>query len=233
MGGAVQVRATRVWWNATVWGELFWPVTQHMCTHRREAKGSTLEFRMLTTWAGNSRASWAVPRILCWIPIEAERLPIAASVLGLSKKLFLKRSVAGVKRPTNSISTTAAVHWRPIHVRDPAVVRAGDRAPDARGQDFAVQPRRLFEMFRGVHWTLLSFGGAQDDALAADFACGGHRSSAWFECWVNRKMPERTISWTCMDTPARITTCIRNALVLVRPDGYVGYFSEPESWPES
>jgi hypothetical protein len=23
-----------------------------------------------------------------------------------------------------------------------------------------------------------------------------------------------------------------NALVLVRPDGYVGYFSEPESWPD-
>ena len=70
----------------------------------------------------------------------------------------------GVKRRTNWICTTAAVHWPPIFVREPGV-SCGNRAPDAPGEDLSAQPRRLFEMFRGPHWTLLSFGGAQDDVL--------------------------------------------------------------------
>ena len=162
---------------------------------------------------------------------EAERRPIAASVLGLSKKLFLKRSLRRGKE----------THQLDLHYRGgalatdtrarPGRVCAGDRAPDARGQDFAAQPRRLFEMFRGVHWTLLCFGGAQDAALAK-----------FRDRWTPLILmvgvlgqPENAGADDFVDVHgyARGNYDVHsNALVLVRPDGYVAYFSERESWPE-
>jgi 2-polyprenyl-6-methoxyphenol hydroxylase-like FAD-dependent oxidoreductase len=162
---------------------------------------------------------------------EAERLPIAASVLGLSKKLFLKRSIRRGKE----------THQLDLHYRGgalatdtrarPGRVCAGDRAPDARGQDFAVQPRRIFEMFHGVHWTLLSFGGAQDDALT-EFRV---RWAPFIRVVRVLGQPENAGADDFVDVQgyARANYDVHsNALVLVRPDGYVGYFSEPESWTD-
>jgi 2-polyprenyl-6-methoxyphenol hydroxylase-like FAD-dependent oxidoreductase len=162
---------------------------------------------------------------------EGERLPVAASVLGLSKKLFLKRSVRR-GRETHQLD----LHYRGGALATdtrarPGRVCAGDRAPDARGQNFAGQPRRLFEMFRGVHWTLLSFGAAQDDALA-EFRS---RWAAFIRVVRVLGQPENAGADDFVDVNryarANYDVCA-NALVLVRPDGYVGYFSEPESWTD-
>lgn len=160
---------------------------------------------------------------------EAERLPIAASVLGLSKKLFLKRSIRRGKE----------THQLDLHYRGgalatdtrarPGRVCAGDRAPDALGQDRSAQRRRLFEMFRGPHWTLLSFGGAQDDALARSRV----RWAQFIRVVRVLDRPKEAGADDFVDVHgyARTNYDVHlNALVLVRPDGYVGYFSEPESW---
>jgi hypothetical protein len=40
------------------------------------------------------------------------------------------------------------------------VLLAGDRAPDARVRGAAGQPQRLFDLFRGPDWTLLTYGDA-------------------------------------------------------------------------
>ncbi|MGW0080527.1 FAD-dependent monooxygenase [Streptomyces sp. NPDC003393] len=80
---------------------------------------------------------------------EEERRPIAAGVLGLSTGVHrgeVRRGRAtvqlGLGYPKSSLS---------VDVRtDPAGIRAGDRAPDG-----TVDGVRLFDTFRGPHWTLL------------------------------------------------------------------------------
>jgi 2-polyprenyl-6-methoxyphenol hydroxylase-like FAD-dependent oxidoreductase len=84
---------------------------------------------------------------------EAERLPIAAAVLGLSKRLYQKGSI---KRgdPTNQL----ALHYRtsPLSSGDTlGSLHPGDRIPDARLDDGS----RLFDHLRGPHATELATPG--------------------------------------------------------------------------
>jgi hypothetical protein len=44
-------------------------------------------------------------------------------------------------------------------------VLAGDRAPDAPIRGAGGQPTRLFELFKGPHWTLLGYKADRDTAL--------------------------------------------------------------------
>jgi hypothetical protein len=86
-------------------------------------------------------------------------------------------------------------------------------------------------MFCGVHWTLLSFGGAQDDVLA-EFRV---RWAPLIRVVRVQGQPENAGADDFVDVHgyARANYDVySNALVLVRPDGYVRYFSEPESWPD-
>ena len=50
------------------------------------------------------------------------------------------------------------------------VARAGDRAPDARLIDARSAPVRLFDLFRGPHFTLLALGGAEPPELDTRYA---------------------------------------------------------------
>ncbi len=101
-----------------------------------------------------------------------------------------------------------------LHYRDSSLsrslaedcgVRAGDRAPDAPCLDMAGRVVRLFDVFRGPHFTLLGFGESCAPALRAVAAAGvaGVR--------------------TCLlgEHPAAYQLT-GDTLVLVRPDGYVG-----------
>ncbi|WAS90575.1 FAD-dependent monooxygenase [Nannocystis punicea] len=129
---------------------------------------------------------------------EEERLPVAAQVLGLSTTLHGRDF-----RP--SLGPTPAIHQLDITYRGstlavddratPGELRAGDRAPDARLPDGT----RLFDAFRGTHFTLLVFG---QRAAPADT---GARIV-------------RTASLDGYDVG-------EDALVLVRPDGYIGAIS--------
>jgi FAD binding domain len=80
---------------------------------------------------------------------EAERLPIAASVLGLTKRLHLTRSI---KR--GETTDQLALHYRASPLSSGAALgslHAGDRMPDARLDDGG----RLFDRLRGPHATEL------------------------------------------------------------------------------
>jgi hypothetical protein len=84
-------------------------------------------------------------------------------------------------------------------------------------------------MFRGVHWTLLCFGGAQDGAVAK-FRL---RWTPLIRIVGVLGQPENVGADDFVDVHgyARGNYDVHSsALVLVRPDGYVGYFSERESW---
>ena len=78
---------------------------------------------------------------------EAERLPIAAAVLGLSKRLYQTRPIR-----RSEVTDQLALHYRtsPLSVGAPmGSLHPGDRMPDARLDDGS----RLFEHLRGSHAT--------------------------------------------------------------------------------
>jgi hypothetical protein len=91
---------------------------------------------------------------------EEERRPIAAEMLGLSKKL-LKSTRAGLMHRGREVhqldlgyTGSSLALERPERT---AGVLAGERAPDAPVRGAAGQPTRLFKLFQGPHWTLLGY----------------------------------------------------------------------------
>ena len=161
---------------------------------------------------------------------ESERLPIAESVLGLSKRLMLNGST---KRGAETQQLDLHYRGSSLAMDDaekPGRVRAGDRAPDAPCVDGDGARRRLFEMFRGAHLTLLVFGGGHEEILARarDWGDGSVKI-------VRVLRPGDAISdGVLVDTAghARHAYGVGDtaALLLIRPDGYIGYFGRPGSW---
>ena len=91
---------------------------------------------------------------------EEERRPIAAGMLGLATKLLDAHKRGEMRRGRE-------VHQLDLGYPDSSLaleapersdgLMAGDRAPDALVRGAGGQPRRLFELFRGTHWTLLGY----------------------------------------------------------------------------
>ncbi|GAA1980257.1 FAD-dependent monooxygenase [Kitasatospora viridis] len=95
---------------------------------------------------------------------EQERLPVAADTLRITSE-GLARSVAAVRRPGNGVETALAppvglhYRWSPLAAgRADGPLAPGDRAPDGRCRDLLCREVRLFDLFAGPHFTLLSFG---------------------------------------------------------------------------
>jgi 2-polyprenyl-6-methoxyphenol hydroxylase-like FAD-dependent oxidoreductase len=145
---------------------------------------------------------WKLAAVLTGAPdslldsYEAERLPVAAEVLHLSG--VLHRQGFGATEPAPAAIHQLDISYRggPLAVGDPDLsgeLQPGDRAPDGLLPD----GRRLFDVFRGPHWTVLKFGGA-----AVDFG-----------------VPQVSlVPGADYDVPA-------GSCVLVRPDGYIGAIS--------
>jgi hypothetical protein len=96
---------------------------------------------------------------------EEERRPIAASMLGLTTKLLdaAKRGEMRRGRKVNQldlgyVGSSLALEKPQCH----AGLVAGDRAPDAPIRGAAGQPTRLFQLFKGAHWTLLGYDVERD-----------------------------------------------------------------------
>jgi 2-polyprenyl-6-methoxyphenol hydroxylase-like FAD-dependent oxidoreductase len=119
---------------------------------------------------------------------EEERRPVAAHVLGLSTSVHrgeTRRGAATGQLGLGYRDSTLTQETRQTADR----IRAGDRAPDA-----TVAGVRLFDAFRGPHWTLLALG---------------------------TRAPDATGSVRVVQGPAPET--YGAGLFLVRPDGYVGW----------
>jgi 2-polyprenyl-6-methoxyphenol hydroxylase-like FAD-dependent oxidoreductase len=91
---------------------------------------------------------------------EEERLPVAANVLGLSERLY--RQIAGNEEQMrrDAVTRQLGITYREMSLRKTSGggalnLSSGDRAPDATGLDGTGQPLRLFDLFRGPHFTLL------------------------------------------------------------------------------
>jgi len=94
---------------------------------------------------------------------EAERLPVAAGVLGISTRLHqgYRENAEDAMRRDDPVLRQLSLNYRGGPLADEAEtgqVRAGDRAPDS-----PCGPTRVFDLLRGPHWTLLVFDAPDAD----------------------------------------------------------------------
>lgn len=145
---------------------------------------------------------------------EQERRPVAATMLGLATKLLDAHQRGDMRRGRE-------VHQLDIGYRESTLALersnrtsgplAGDRAPDAPMRGAAGKLQRLFDLFRGAHWTLLGYG-AERDAVAP--RPGLH---------IHVIGPGGDIQ----DDQGHFRDAYQPAMgdwVLVRPDGYISAF---------
>jgi hypothetical protein len=156
---------------------------------------------------------------------EEERLPIASWLLDITSQLLdavldaIKETGGGVDAVATSELTQLMLRypWSRLSRRTasrPAGPKPGDRAPDAPLRDAAGAPVRLFDRFRGPHFTLLSIGErapAVPGGAGADIVKACHVGPGGF-----------------LDDGGHAARAYgTDALVLVRPDGYIGLVADP------
>jgi 2-polyprenyl-6-methoxyphenol hydroxylase-like FAD-dependent oxidoreductase len=155
---------------------------------------------------------------------EAERLPIAADMLGFTTRWhrseFRDVPAHGEAPPT----TMPDIYQLNLHYRGSPLsedtrtirgrIQSGDRAPDAVLTNNDGGPRRLFDLFRGPHWTMLALGEGKQ--AAAD-AIDGQYGSA-----VNAYAVADAVGevYDVRHSPAEGT------IILIRPDGYIGCMAD-------
>ncbi len=154
---------------------------------------------------------------------EAERRPVAAGVLALSNAR-LKQAIEQKDIPTQRDASTMqlGITYRGSALarddRDQtAPLRAGDRAPDATRLMTAEGERRLFDLTRGGHFTLLNFG---ETALLAD----PPSSLRSLHIVTQPASPADVVD--SEGHLARAYAASDRTLVLIRPDGYIALISD-------
>lgn len=154
---------------------------------------------------------------------EAERRPVAASVLALSNarlKKALERKDIFTRRDASTIQLDVGYRGSALARDDrgeTALLRAGDRAPDATNLTTVEGERRLFDLTRGEGFTLLSFGATS----AVE--------SALFDIRILHVVGEPTGLDDIADTAGYLASAYGatdRSLVLIRPDGYVALISD-------
>ncbi len=154
---------------------------------------------------------------------EAERLPVAARVLGISNELLRKYTDGA----SDAFARGTETHQLDITYRDsplvhdgraePGALRAGDRAPDAPVVDADGRAVRLFDLFRGPHATVLAFGGSDAE------------TSQGVEAHAVLRAGERATGSAVVDAQGHAFGAYDvadGATVLVRPDGYIGSITD-------
>jgi hypothetical protein len=162
---------------------------------------------------------WKLGLVLNGAPVslldtyEQERLPVAAWTLGVTTKLhqqMMPKTGASMQRGPETFQLGISYRGGTLARDDreePGSVVAGDRAPDAPCHTSGGKPVRLFDLFRGPHFTLFRLGS------------GGPEASQSAMVHTHR----------IVDSEG----CVRRAYdigddvqVLVRPDGYIGMITK-------
>ncbi|MFJ2645590.1 FAD-dependent monooxygenase [Streptomyces sp. NPDC087420] len=163
---------------------------------------------------------------------EAERLPIAESVLNLSTKKYdgiAKLDPSSIRRGKDEQQLALTYHGGPLaapaHSDATKKLRVGDRAPDSRPADRDGRPVRLFDLFQGPHFTALAYGTRAAEALdrlewpeaGAPLTRIALGEGAGYARHADQVLadPRRTT--------ARVYGLTEDTLLLIRPDGYIGH----------
>jgi hypothetical protein len=145
---------------------------------------------------------------------EEERLPVAAGVLGLSTRLYRGMSERQAEAFRRGEETNQLGIGYPGASLSVGGGKAGERAPDA-----PLREGRLFDVFRGPHFTLLAFG----ERHAATVARVNERYGPAVRAYTVG--PDRT---DLVDAEGHARRAYgTDGLVLVRPDGYIGVYDAP------
>lgn len=141
---------------------------------------------------------------------EEERRPVAADVLGLSTHLLdRQREQGGMRRGRDTHQLDIGYPFSSLSHHGSALMtgpRAGERMPDATLTGAAGQPRRLFDVMTGPHWTLLQ---SSTDYRPITAARAGLRVVTVGEDAELRD-------------PFNQLSLGQGECLLIRPDGYVG-----------
>ncbi|ACZ87117.1 FAD-dependent monooxygenase [Streptosporangium roseum] len=173
---------------------------------------------------------------------QAERLPVARAILAESDRRFaaatpprlIRPLLRFVLKPFFARQQLSDRNDHPTYRTSPlsldltgrrSPLRAGDVAPDGPVQlDADASRARLFDLFRGPHFTVLTFGAQH--ARAAAHATRGLADHLRV-CTVIAPGQQRPLTGTTVliDTEGRIRRAYGardSTLIIVRPDGYVG-----------
>ncbi|MFF4403966.1 FAD-dependent monooxygenase [Streptomyces sp. NPDC001404] len=147
---------------------------------------------------------------------DDERGRVAADVLGLSTRQHIKDRSSG----SNGLSRRGPeTHQLHLNYRESGLTRehrdavpedalhAGDRAPDAPCRDASGEVFRLFDAFRGPHFTLLDLTGAGGTEVTEVTGARTYR--------IGGPSPD------LLDPEGHAKAAYGSGLFLVRPDGYV------------
>jgi 2-polyprenyl-6-methoxyphenol hydroxylase-like FAD-dependent oxidoreductase len=158
---------------------------------------------------------------------EEERLPIAAWLLGATSKLHRQvfRSNEDLLRDDQFLQLKLNYRGASLSQGEPSLsntLQPGDRAPDAPLLNRSGKEVRLFDLFRGPHFTLLEFG---DDTSEAD-----EPSVHWYQILRQANGPQREEQFIARDEHVwNIYGVASGVLFLIRPDGYIGVIAKTES----
>ena len=160
---------------------------------------------------------------------EEERLPIASWLLDITSER-LAAVLDAIKEKGGGVDAGAAPELSQLTLGYPwsrlsAGPGAGERAPDAPLRDAGGHRIRLFDLFRGPHFTLLGLGERCAPAI------GGIEAGP--AAGIVR--PYLVGPGGLADDGGHVARAYgTDALVLVRPDGYVGMVADPATasgWP--
>jgi hypothetical protein len=157
---------------------------------------------------------------------EEERLPVAAHLLEFVVQMHKDwlGKAKDKEEPRKGEHMQLGLNYRggPLSVDERGVVgegvtRAGDRAPDAQLTDGVGAVTRLFDVFRGPHFTLLTLGAAAPHAL-------GDRFRDAVRCYRIVAPGSRTVDDSALiDVAGQVHRIYGSGVVVIRPDGYLGY----------
>ncbi|HEY2823011.1 MAG TPA: FAD-dependent oxidoreductase [Candidatus Acidoferrum sp.] len=186
---------------------------------------------------------WKLTRVLKGAPSELldtyqeERLPVAATVLGISTKLH--KQISGETEENlrrDAVTLQLGISYKEMSLSRRATdtkvkLSAGDRAPDAPGQTADGQPLRLFDLFRGPHFTLLRLFPSTDaapqftnpeikqvDVRPASTRAANAKAAA--------QSSKSSAAETFIDSEGHFAAAYggaENEFILVRPDGYIAW----------
>jgi 2-polyprenyl-6-methoxyphenol hydroxylase-like FAD-dependent oxidoreductase len=160
---------------------------------------------------------------------EEERLPIAASVLGLTTRLSLQWRESKGQMPSREDTLQLGLNYRPSSLSSKdgtsmLTLEPGDRAPDSPLTNASGDSLRVFDLLRGPRFSLLSVGQTHEAGLTelgSRFApvLAIHRISTGPD-----KQSLQSELLTEQEGHFSETYGLKDrALILIRPDGYIGW----------
>lgn len=164
---------------------------------------------------------------------EAERWPIAAGVLGLSTQKYealTKLDPSSIRRGKDLQQLAISYRGGPLAANGcdrTKTLCIGDRAPDAELIDAVGTKARLFHRYRGPHFTAIAYGPRAGAALARMPwpRSGAALARVFIDAQSAASQHVGSVLTDRDHTFRRAYGATKDALFLIRPDGYIGHIA--------